>query len=143
MKRGPKPSKWRRSASANFSSFFARRSELLPSLPDEEPLAEATGAGLKWIFTGMGAESTQVGVANGGSVRIVALGVTGALLALGTGQSPNEGTCERCWVLKDVEVQSSRCRSLSRMLIRPSKVRLLPRLAPSLVVVVVVSSSSS
>ena len=105
MKRGPKPSKWARGASAGFDLFFARRSDPLSSPPDEEPLAEVTGAGLKcWIFTGTGTESTQVGVAIGGSVRNVALGVTGALLALGTGQSPNEGTCERYWVLNDVEV---------------------------------------
>ena len=115
MKRGPRPSKWRRSASADFSAFFARRSELLPSLPDEEPLAEATGAGLKWIFTGMGTESTQVGVAHCGSVRNVALGVTGALLALGTGQSPNEGSCERYWVLRDVEVPESTPLAIARV----------------------------
>ena len=30
-----------------------------------------------------------------GSVRNVALGVTGALIALGTGQHPGEGTCEQ------------------------------------------------
>ena len=82
MKRGPKPSKWMHGASAGFAAYFARRSEPLPSLPDEEPLAEVTGAGLKWVFTGMGAESTQVGVASGGSVRNVAFDVTGALLAL-------------------------------------------------------------
>ena len=93
MKRGPKPSKWARGASAGFDLFFARRSDPLSSPPDEEPLAEVTGAGLKcWIFTGTGTESTQVGVAIGGSVRNVALGVTGALLTLGTSALGNHQT---------------------------------------------------
>eukprot|EP00966_Prymnesium_polylepis_P066004 1531422-Prymnesium_polylepis.1 len=77
MRRGPKPTMWRDAASAGFAAHFARRSEPL-NLPEEAPLAEATGAGLRWIFTGFG--TRQVRIASGGSVRNIALGVTGTLL---------------------------------------------------------------
>ena len=103
MRRGPKPTKWRDAASAGFAAHFARRSEPL-NLPEEAPLAEATGAGLRWIFTGFGEESRQVRIASGGSVRNIALGVTGTLLALGNGETPGEGTCEAYYVAADVEV---------------------------------------
>ena len=36
--------------------------------PDEEPLVEATGAGLKWLFSGLGNEPMQVQVVTGGVV---------------------------------------------------------------------------
>ena len=88
MRRGPKSSRWRKGASTGFAAYFARRSEPLNLQPEEEPLAEATGAGLRWILTGMGEESTQVRSATGGSVRNVMVGVTGALIALGHGERP-------------------------------------------------------
>ena len=104
MKRGPKPSKWRGTVSAGFEAFFAQRSEPLNLQPDEEPLVEATGAGLKWLFSGLGNEPMQVQVVTGGVVRNVALAVTGMLVALGCGQNLGEGTCERYWVADEVEV---------------------------------------
>ena len=79
--RGPKPSRWRANASIGFEAYFGRRSEPLNEEPDDEPLAEATGAGFKWLFSESGGEPRQVSSASNGSVRNVALGVTGALLA--------------------------------------------------------------
>jgi hypothetical protein len=93
--------------SEGFVSFFALRSEPLNVQPEEEPLTEATGAGLRWIFTGLGEDPTQVRATSGGSVRNVALGVTGTLVALGAGQNPGEGTCEQYWVVDEVEVPDS------------------------------------
>eukprot|EP00966_Prymnesium_polylepis_P016341 376648-Prymnesium_polylepis.1 len=65
MKRGPKPTKWTKGATKGFAAFFARRSEPLNSPPEEAPLAEVTGAGLKWLFSQIGEEPTQVRVAAG------------------------------------------------------------------------------
>eukprot|EP00966_Prymnesium_polylepis_P214233 4961139-Prymnesium_polylepis.1 len=115
MRRGPKDSRWRKGASVGFATFFARRSETLNVLPEEEPLTEVTGAGLKWIFTGLGADSTQVRAAADGSVRNVVLGVTGTLIALGIGQLPGEGTCEHYWVVDEVEVPEGTPQSQRRV----------------------------
>ena len=115
-RRGTKPSKWRKSASKDFKSYFAQRSEPLNSLPEEEPLAEVTGAGFKWLFRQFGEEPTQVRAAAGGAVRNVALGVTGALLALGSGQCPGEGTCEQYWVGADgLEVPHGTAQAVPRI----------------------------
>ena len=55
-KRGPKVKKWTKPAAFAFAEFFAKRSEPLPTAPsiDEAPLTEATGAGLKWLFSSFG-----------------------------------------------------------------------------------------
>eukprot|EP00966_Prymnesium_polylepis_P224419 5191031-Prymnesium_polylepis.1 len=59
-RRGPIPTKWRAGAGARFDAYFARRTEPLNSAPEEEePLAEATGAGLRWVFHEFGEETTQ------------------------------------------------------------------------------------
>jgi hypothetical protein len=97
-----------------FALYFARRSEPLNVQPDE-PLAEVSGAGEKWIFTGMGDESTQVRSTIGGSVRNVMLGVTGTLIALGHGESPGEGSCEHYFVVGEVEVAAQTSGALRRV----------------------------
>ena len=43
------------------------------------------------------------------------MGVTGAFAALGTGAMPGEGTCERYWVVRDVEVQDGVPHAVSRV----------------------------
>ena len=51
-KRGPKDRRWKKACRSAFEDFFARRSEPLHEAEtDEAPLVEATGAGLKWLFS--------------------------------------------------------------------------------------------
>ena len=102
-RRGPKPSKWKKGASDLFASFFARRSEVL-NPDDQEPLVEVSGSGSKWIFTPFADEPRQVNAAVGSTVRNIALCVTGALVCLGSGQEPGEGTCEAYWVVDEEEL---------------------------------------
>ena len=104
MRRGPKPKGWEKTSKAGFEAFFARRSEPLNIAPDEAPLTEATGAGLRWIFHGFDDAASQVRATEGAAVRNVIKCVTGALVMLGCGQNPGEGTCERYWVLNELEV---------------------------------------
>ena len=94
-RRGPKPSKWKKTVASGFEAFFARRSEPLDAAAEEEPLVEASSTGSKWLFSFLGDEPVQVSAAIGGRVRNVALGVTGALIALGVGATPGDGTCEK------------------------------------------------
>jgi hypothetical protein len=97
---------WRKEAQAGFEAFFARRSEPLRDARDEveSPLTEATGAGEKWMFCEFGNQPTQVCSGTGASVRNVVVGITGALVLMGCGQQPGEGTCERYAVLNEMEV---------------------------------------
>ena len=98
--RGPKPSRWTKGSRASFESFFAKRSEPLSEAATVEVDVEAACLGLKWLFAGFGeGEPLQVSAPVGAPVRSIALGVTGALLALGFGDSPGSGTCERFWVV--------------------------------------------
>jgi hypothetical protein len=116
--RGPKPSKWTHSSRARFIDFFARRSGEPLNMAESEapPLFEASAAGRKWLFTGFGdGEPTQVQAALNAPVYIVAMGVTGAFAALGTGAVPGEGTCERYWVVDEVEVQEGVPLAMSRV----------------------------
>ena len=48
-------------------------------------------------------------------VRNVTLGVMGALLALGIGQEPGEGTCEEYWVVGDLSVPQGTPRAERRV----------------------------
>lgn len=66
-KRTTKRTKWRDDARAGFTAFFARRSEPVNSPPHDDPLTEASSAGLKWMFSECGNEPTQVQVTMGGS----------------------------------------------------------------------------
>eukprot|EP00966_Prymnesium_polylepis_P328320 7384124-Prymnesium_polylepis.1 len=105
--RGPKPTRWRHESRESFEQFFARRSEPLHEAEKEtEPLlVEETGAGLKWLFSSVGEdEPTQVQAAVGAPVRSVVLGVTGAMVALGFGSEPGEGTCQEYWAVGELEV---------------------------------------
>ena len=118
MRRGPKPTRWTTGAQTGFAAFFARRSEPLYTAPDDEaaaPLIEVTQAALKWMYTSFGNEPEQVCVATGGSVRSVVIGVTGALVMLGSGQIPGDGTCEQYWVLNEVEVPEGSLHALPRV----------------------------
>ena len=74
-KRGPKVKKWTKPAAFAFAEFFAKRSEPLPTAPsiDEAPLTEATGAGLKWLFSSFGNEPVQARAAEGASIRNISL----------------------------------------------------------------------
>ena len=77
--RGPKPSKWTHKSNKQFMAFFARRSEQLNEAEKEvePPLVEATGAGLKWLFTGIGGEEpAQVLAVVGAPIRSIVLDVT-------------------------------------------------------------------
>eukprot|EP00966_Prymnesium_polylepis_P332766 7388242-Prymnesium_polylepis.1 len=90
------------------SRLASRRSsradpEPLDAAAEKEPLVEASGTGSKWLFSFLGDEPVQVSAAIGARVRNVALGVTGALIALGVGATPGEGTCDNYWVVDDVE----------------------------------------
>jgi len=83
--RGPKPSVWKHAVQGAFEEFFAKRSNPLNDAEKvvEPPLAEATGAGLKWLYSGLGiAEPTQVQATIGAPIRSTVLGVTGSLVAL-------------------------------------------------------------
>jgi hypothetical protein len=100
-----------------FLGHFARRSKPLNMAESEAPpLFEATAAGRKWLFTGFGdGEPTQVQAALNAPVHNVAMGVTGDFAALGTGAVPGEGTCERYWVVDEVEVQEGVPLAMSRV----------------------------
>ena len=88
----------------SFESFFARRSEPLMEGATEEPCVDAA-LDFKWIFHGLGGEEPQqVSAAVDGAVISTVLGVTGALVALGVGEVPGAGTCERFWVADQREV---------------------------------------
>ena len=82
MKRGTKPSKWTHGASAGFAAYFARRSEPLPSPPEEKPLAEVTGAGL--TLEGTPAPHSFLGKLIGLWVGIVAQAILGLFIAVGS-----------------------------------------------------------
>ena len=115
-KRGPKDRRWKKACRSAFEDFFARRSEPLHQAEtDEAPLVEATGAGLKWLFSSLGDEPTQVQSAVGGRVRNVVLGVTGALVALGVGQEAGVGTCHHYWAVDDVEVDEGTAHATRRV----------------------------
>ena len=104
-RRGPKPSKWKQGVRASFESFFAKRSEPLTDTPVHVPAPASSLVGLKWFFSGIGAdEPLQVCSPVNAPVRSVVLDITGALVALGFGEAPGQGTCERFFVVNEVEV---------------------------------------
>ena len=104
-RRGPKPSKWKQGVRASFESFFAKRSEPLTDTPVHVPAPASSLVGLKWVFSGIGAdEPLQVCSPVNAPVRSVVLDITGALVALGFGEAPGQGTCERFFVFNEVEV---------------------------------------
>jgi len=100
--RGPKPSKWTGASQMSFKSFFARRSEPLKAAADDQPLM--TAGALKWMSCSFGDEPRQVRADVGAPIRSVALCLTGTLVALGIGEAPGQGTCERYWVGDEQEV---------------------------------------
>ena len=104
--RGPKTSTWTRRSQDGFESFFARRSELLKVAAEDQPHDEPlmTAAAFKWMFSSFGDEPKQVCAAQGAPIRGIVLGVTGTLVALGTGEAPGHGTCERFWMVDEQEV---------------------------------------
>lgn len=116
--RGPKPSIWTHAGKARFTHFFARRTKPLAAGETAQlpPLFEASAAAQKWLFTGFGdGEPTQVQASQDAPVHNVALGVTGAFTALGTGAAPGDGTCERYWVVDAVEVREGVPHAVSRV----------------------------
>ena len=116
-KRGPKVKKWTKPAAFAFAEFFAKRSEPLPTAPsiDEAPLTEATGAGIKWLFSSFGNEPVQARAAEGASIRNISLGITGALVAIGVGQEPGVGTCHSYWAVDEVEVAEGTAHAARRV----------------------------
>ena len=116
-RRGPKDKRWTKAVRASFADFFAKRSEPLnPAEKEAAPLVEATGAGLSWLFLSFGDEPTQVRAAEGGPVRNIILGITGALAALGHGQAPGVGSCHEYWVdASDVEVPEATAGAVRRV----------------------------
>ena len=114
-RRGPKSKQWTKTSRLAFGDFFAKRSEALNHQPDEAPLHEATGAGLKWLFSSFGEEPTQVAATEGAPVRNIILGITGALVALGVGQEPGDGLCHSYWAVDDVEVPEGTAQAVRRV----------------------------
>ena len=100
--RGPKLSKWTKASQASFQSFFARRSEPLKAAADDQPVM--TAGALKWMFSSFGDEPRQLRADVGAPIRSVVLRLTGTLVALGVGEAPGQGTCERFWVVDEREV---------------------------------------
>ena len=113
-RRGPKDKKWTNKSRLAFGDFFAKRSEPLNHQPDEEPICEATGTGLKWLFSSFGEDPTQVAATDGAPVRNIVLGITGALVALGVGQEPGVGSCHNYWAVDDVEVPEGTAQAVRR-----------------------------
>ena len=97
---------WRHKSRTSFEDFFARRSSPLdPAAAEPKFFIDATGGCEKWLYTGAGdGEPVTVRAALGSTVKNIILGVSGALLSVGIGSSPGEGTCEQYWVLNHTEV---------------------------------------
>jgi len=78
-------------------SYFARRSEPLTAAAEVVP--QPSLGVFKWMFNRMGQdEPTQVRADVGAPIRSIVRCVTGVLVALGVGETPGHGTCERYWV---------------------------------------------
>jgi hypothetical protein len=102
--RGPKPSKWTHKSNKQFMAFFARRSEQLNEAEKEvePPLVEATGAGLKWLFTGIGGEEpAQVLAVVGAPIRSIVLDVTSRCKSIftcgGRVDASRQRACSALW----------------------------------------------
>ena len=144
-KRGPKDKKWTKPAEVAFAKFFAKRSEPLPAAPsiDEAPLTEASGAGLKWLFSSFGNEPVQVKAAESASIRNIVLGITGALVAIGVGQEPGVGTCHSYWAVDEVEVAEGTASWPPRRRMRRMRRQRRRRMAPQQTVQMLLFSGPS
>ena len=108
-RRGPKPSKWKSTASNSFTAHFARRSSPLnPAEADEEPPLDIQIGGddsSQWLFTGLGGEEPeQVQIVLGGRTKNVALGLTGATNSKGKGVASESIVVTIMQTLDDGEV---------------------------------------